>query len=293
MKALAKAVYSRLPLKRQIFEIVRPFGLPQRLYQHLHFSGPFKVNLPDGSFRMLSHGDQIENELFWAGFGRAWEKTSLEVWRRLAKAASNGDILDIGANTGIYALTARAVNPVSPITAFEPVRRVADRTKANILLNKFDISVLVKAVSDQTGSAIIHDSNGANVYSASIETAFPGCDTSYEVPTVALDDLCESRKVSLIKLDVEMHEPAAIRGMLKMLRRDKPSLLVEVLTAEIGREISELLEGMDYRFFQIDEMAGLIERRSLCPLDGHNWNNLVCSNQQFEQAELKELCVRA
>ena len=287
MKALAKSIYRNLPLKRQVFHALRPFGVPERVYRHLHFTGPFTVSLEGGSFEMWSYGDQVENELFWAGFAGAWERTSLEVWRRLA-ACATGAILDVGANTGIYALAARAVNPTSTITAFEPLRRVADRIRKNVQLNQFSIAIDARAVSDKTGTVMIHDGDGDNVYSASIEQAFPGCDRSYEVPTIALDDE-PSTPVSLIKIDVEMHEPAAVRGMLGTLRRYRPAILVEVLTAEVGRQLDDLLPGLGYRTFQINEGVGLIETGSVAPLGGRTWNNLLCTPEQFEQAGLSQL----
>ena len=44
-------------------------------------------------------------------------------------------------------------------------------------------------------------------------------------------------KIDLIKIDVEMHEPEAIEGMIDILKRDRPFILIEILTVEIANKI--------------------------------------------------------
>ena len=43
-------------------------------------------------------GAAVENELFWAGYGRSWEGAELRLWRSLVKHAEY--LADVGANTG-------------------------------------------------------------------------------------------------------------------------------------------------------------------------------------------------
>jgi FkbM family methyltransferase len=291
-KAAAKALYRHLPFKRALFSIVRrTTRLPERVYRHLHFEGPFAVPLGGGqSFQMYSYGDVVENELFW-GFGSTWEQLSLQLWRSLAEA-STGLILDIGANTGAYALMAQACRPDASVIAFEPVRRIAERLARNVALNGYKIEVEKLAVSDRSGTATFHDSESDNAYAGSLEAEQAGNSITYPVEVISIDDYFKKRPaqpVSLIKLDVEMHEPAALRGMAGMLQRDRPALLVEVLRPVIGEAVARELEGLGYRIFGIDEEAGLVPLDRPGPLHGRNWNNLFVTQDQFERAQLHSL----
>jgi ribosomal protein L11 methylase PrmA len=53
----------------------------------------------------------VENDLFWAGYAGNWERVSLALWRDLARDARC--VLDVGANSGVFALAAAAVSPKS------------------------------------------------------------------------------------------------------------------------------------------------------------------------------------
>ena len=119
---LLKRVQARFFCNRYFCNIIRgclPFRLPERLYRHLYFEGSFTVKLPDGVHCKVWHpGNRIENGLFWEGFERAWEAKSLDLWCRLSRTSY--EILDIGANTGLYSIFAKAQNPLARIHSFEP-----------------------------------------------------------------------------------------------------------------------------------------------------------------------------
>src|ERR1700740_2290939 len=131
IRRLIKQVYARVPLKRPVLEVVRrSVRLPRILTGHLSFRGTFTVEIDALHHFQLEHwGFMVENDLFWSGFGKGYEATSLQVWRRLAPHAHV--ILDVGANTGIYTLVACCVNPAATVFALEPVDRVFRRLKQN------------------------------------------------------------------------------------------------------------------------------------------------------------------
>lgn len=290
-KSLAKTVYRVLP-KRPLFDLLRHAGLPQQVYRHLHFRGPFVTKMSNGSsFKMMSRGEILENELFWSGYGGSFEGVSLKAWERLATTVT-GAILDIGANAGVYSLAARAVNGASQLIAFEPVARIRDRLVQNVRLNGFRIEAEPYAISDKAGMVPIYDSTNEHNYVASLEASQAGNSISYEIEAIPLDAYLENRgwpRVALIKLDVERHEPAAIRGMAETIRRFRPSILIEVLDAATGAQILPMLDGLGYRLFNTDEHLGLIPSDRLRPLHGDNWNNLICTEEAFEAAGLADL----
>ncbi len=104
-RSIIKQCYAALPFKQPAYKVLRRLGPPpERIYRHLHFKGTIEVDVsPTEHFRMQHHGYMIENELFWKGLA-GWEKVSMELWTRLSKRCNV--ILDIGANTGMYALVA-------------------------------------------------------------------------------------------------------------------------------------------------------------------------------------------
>lgn len=292
-RSLFRDAYRLIPFKVPMYRAVRHLPVPQRVYQHLHFDGVFSFALFEGGqVRMRSHGHVVENELFWRGRGGA-EPTSLRLWERLARRVS-GQILDIGANTGVFACVAKVAAPNARVTAFEPLSRVARWLRENVDLNGGGVIVIEKAVSDRSGTAQIHDSadpsSDVNCYSASLENAFDFNTVTYEIPTMALDDWVEpDAPVGLIKLDVECHEPAALRGMQRVLKRDRPAVLIEILNDEIGREASESFEGLDYNFYQVDEQRGLIASDRLAPLGGTDRNNLAIPVEMLKRIDLDGL----
>lgn len=293
-RRVAKAAYRHVPFKLPMFRLLRRLPVNEGLYQHLHFDGTFDFALPDGTFlNWRSYGDIVENRLFWRGLD-GHERISLQAWWKLAKAAS-GDAYDIGANSGLFACLAKSANPALAVTAFEPLARVARRLRHNVSLNGMDVRVVEMAVSHRPGTATMHDcdtpDSSGNAYSASLESSFAFNTFSYPVETIAIDQWRSGdvQPLSLVKLDVECHEPAAIAGMIETIRRDRPAILVEVLNDSIADAIGEQLSGLGYRYFQIDESAGLIEAERLAPLGGDNRNNLICTSDQLEAAGLNQL----
>src|SRR5262249_35163697 len=55
-----------------------------------------------------------------------------------------------------------------------------------------------------------------------------------ELPVAMLDDF-ELKDVGVIKIDVEGHELAVLRGAAKTLEREKPSLIVEIVERRNGQ----------------------------------------------------------
>jgi len=261
LKRIAKNLYAHLPFKQQFFTLLRTVApVPERIYRHLHFKGIITVKVPGhGSFRIMHHGYMIENELFWSGLD-GWEKVSSRLWVELCQDADV--ILDIGANTGVYSLIANTVNPNSTIVAVEPVERIFKRLKENIALNNAHIHPVYAAVSNRTGTAVLYDlPEREHVLSVSLDPAWNNTNTELrpvEVPCSTVTDILAERgrsHVDLLKIDVETHEPAVLQGFLPILRRDRPTMLIELLTDEVAAQVATLIHGLDYVYFNIDDVT--------------------------------------
>lgn len=227
----------------------------------------------------MAHGNSVENELFWSGFAGNWEGESLRLWRDLCAGAET--VLDVGANTGVYALAASSVSPMAQVVAFEPVKRVFDRLAENAVLNGGRITVVNAAASDREGVATLHDTDGDHVYSASLEYEMMGrrYTRAYEVPALTLDAFCAAEgigRVDLVKIDVERHEPAVFRGFQATLAASRPDILVEILDEEIGSAVSKAVSGLGYSAYAVNDHgpdAGLHPVRRLGTVER---NYLLC-----------------
>jgi FkbM family methyltransferase len=276
-----------LPLKRHLFSVLRPLPLPRWLYQHLHFAGPFSLDVDGRSITVMHYGYEVENELFWRGLA-GWEPTSLRVWAALARGAQS--IFDIGANTGIYSLVAKAVNPAAQVYSFEPVRRIYDRLVTNCRLNGFDVTCECMAVSSVDGPVVLYDLPLDHAMSASLEAGLPRPGLT-AVPTtvegVKLATYVRQRglqDIDLMKIDVEMHEESVLRGMEGYLGRCRPPMVIEILTDAVAKAVESLIEGIGYERFYLDNRHGPVRVEELRAHHWLNTNFLLCTSGTLERA---------
>lgn len=281
LKRIAKHTYEAIPFKQPVFSLVRSIAkLPEPVFRHLHFKGTITVPVGENaSFRMVHHGYVIENELFWRGLD-GWEKVSLELWRRLS--ARSKVIFDIGANTGVFGLLAQAANPEAVVVAVEPVERIFEKLRKNIALNGERVKGVHAAVSDHKGTAVLYDmTESEHVLSVSLNKEWNKASTQLrpvEVPCLTVMDLVEmtgAGTVDLLKIDVETHEPAVLRGFEALLRKDRPTMLIELLTEEVAREVAGLINGLDYVYYNIDDVTWPPPRVEALSRSGH-FNYLIC-----------------
>ena len=288
---MIKKIYNYLPFKRQIFTFIRSFvKLPTGIYQHLHFKGIFSVKLNEKSSFLIHHfGYLIENEIFWAGIIGGWEKESLNLWIQLCKDSNN--IIDVGANTGVYSLIAKSINPNAKVIALEPVERVYKKLLMNTTLNNYDITCLPLAASNKDGEAIIFDiPNAEHTYSVTVNKNMydPGTPIkTVNIRTIKLDTLVEEQglpKIDLIKIDVETHEAEVIEGYLKYISIYKPTILIEILTDEVGQKVEEMISNLNYLYFNIDENNGIRKVDKILKSDYYNY--LLCSSKIAEKLNI-------
>ena len=149
-KSLIK-FYKIIPGKKLICQLLKFAKIPNsKFYKDLKFTGQFKVNInKKKSFKLYHHGGRIENETYWNGIFRTWENDTGWIWLELCKFSET--IIDIGANTGIYSMIAKTINPNSNVYAFKPSNNTFSKLLLNNKLNDFDITCEQIALSNATG----------------------------------------------------------------------------------------------------------------------------------------------
>jgi FkbM family methyltransferase len=264
MKKLIKRIYNIIPFKQEIFSALKFFWKPKEgIFKHLHFNGIITVNVSETKcFKINHHGFHIENEIFWVGLKSCWEKESMKLWINLCKESNT--IIDIGANTGIYSLVAKTINPNAKVYSFEPQPLLYTYLHQNIILNNFDIVPIKKAASNKDGIDIIDD----------FVSGF-----SLPVETLCLKTFIEQNKLEkldLIKIDVETHEPEVLEGFSEYLFRFKPTLLIEILNNHIAEKVYNSVKNLDYLYFNIDEKGTVRQTEKIEKSDYYNY--LLCNS---------------
>lgn len=216
-------------------------------------SGVETINLRGIKFE-LNTSDFVDKYLFVTG------EYEPDVTDFILNNLKKGDVfMDIGANIGYFSILAsKRVGNSGEIYAYEPNPVTLNRLKRNISINQIE-NIYVKpfAVSNSRESINFYIPKFKNSGMSSLR----GIENSkvVKVNTIILDDrLNQLPKIKLIKLDIEGAEHLAISGMVKLLRRDKPMLLLE-LTDEFLKEFDssafkllQFLSSFGYRIFNIN-----------------------------------------
>ena len=255
-----KTLYRLVPFKKTLFSILKKIWVPP-FHRHLHFKGLINVRVSEHeSFKIHHHGYELENEIFWKGI-TGWEKMSTNVWIQLCR--NSNSVMDIGANTGVYSLIAKAVNPLAKVYAFEPVTRVFKKLALNSEVNGYDIVCSEYAVSNFNGEAIIYDTDDEHIYSVTVNKnrALTHAQAiQKKIRTITLKEFIEQNKIQhidLMKIDVETHEPEVLEGFDRYLQLFRPTILIEVLDDEVGAKVESIVRDKGYLYFNIDERSGI------------------------------------
>jgi FkbM family methyltransferase len=235
------------------------------LVKHLPRSGTVVSRLPNGArMRLWSKGDDwVSNQVFWREW-HGYEPETTPLFFRLAQSA--GTVIDVGAHVGYYTLLAALANPAAKVYAFEPIAALFARLQAHVALNHLDnVTCHPQALGERIGTAPIYLSREAELpCSAGLAAAFyapwAASMTSRSVPVNTLDSFVAAAgigRVDLIKIDTETSEPEVLKGAAATLRRDRPDLIVEVLTGhDVESRLHALLDGLGYRYYRL-ESGGL------------------------------------
>lgn len=254
------SIYKVLPFQSTWAHLLRalPVNL-DRFYPDLHFRGTFTVKTKNSSFKLHHIGTTIENELFWKGLGSTMEDDTVWFWEETCRTSNV--ILDIGANTGVYALMAKAENGNAKVIAFEPSIKIYPPLQDNVKLNGYDIICEKKAISSSNETQVFYDLDAlefptsGSLDSKKLKELTEGrTDISeYEVICKTMDTYIEENNLDfldLLKIDVELHEPAVFEGF-KRLQEFRPTIVVEVLNQEVGDKITAAIDLKGYTVYKL------------------------------------------
>jgi len=176
-----------------------------------------------------------------------FEPESLNAWGEICSNGKAKCVLDVGAYGGLFGIAAALMK--NDVICIEPKPIMVRRTKANAALNGIVIDVRQFAASDKDGKAQLgFNPSLALTSGSSLEANGPA---TMMVKTMRLDSLIGflPSKVGAIKIDVEGHEAAVLRGAIRIIEM-KPIIIIETLDNEVRKnEVQALLPGYVMKAF--------------------------------------------
>lgn len=202
----------------------------------------------DNGFRFIAYPDSALSAAFL--YYRVPDAQDIKFLR----AHLNGGILvDVGANVGSISLL--VADHINRAILFEPNPVAAARARENMAINHLSFEVHELAVSDVRGTVELEDVGGASTCNRTVvgvQTKIP----TRTVRRVTLDEFLDEQaitsEISLIKIDVEGHENAVIRGMKRLLSEKRPRLVMfEYLQRTNLSEALAAFHVADYKAFEL------------------------------------------
>lgn len=219
---------------RSVYRSIIPEG---KIFRVNDFDGDLKldVDLRDGIGVNIWHNpkgyERRERELFCCAITKGC------------------NVLDIGANIGIYTLLAakRGAN----VFAIEPDPINAAALRHHLAINKLDhrVTVLEIAASDTDKKLTLHR-NAKNCGASSVY----GDGESFTVSAVPIDSL-ELPPIDICKMDIEGAEIIALNGMRKTLDRS-PNIQLLVECSNEHRDSSDMIRILHDQFRHISVVGG-------------------------------------
>ena len=226
--------------------------------------------------------------IFLSMYGRI-EYGTEDYFRSILKEGMN--VVDVGANLGIYTLHALAAKCF--VYSYEPTPKIFKILLDNIGINGFEpegkAAAYNLAVSDVEGEMkfAVYDNLFQN------NTFFPinAGDKTIDVRTVSLDNhLSHLAHIDVVKIDVEGAEQLVLKGMKKIISNNPEiKIIMEFAPVHIKRAGSEPLDfisdirGMGLDIHLIDEDSGEIREISDEELCGVYSANVLLRNSLREK----------
>jgi FkbM family methyltransferase len=264
LRAGRKIVRTIQALRIQRVLWMRQFGLPLR--NAMLLNRPLTVSFEGIPVRLVPQGHIAS--LFWTGL--RFERH--EVAFILSVLQPGMIFFDVGANAGMFTITAAKKIGGKGVFAFEPCSSTCDLLKRNLELNRVaDVNVVQKALGDSVGEAVLQvNARGKDGLNTLGQATHPESNVvGQEGVRITTADVFirdrNSPRVDVMKVDIEGAELMLFRGGRDLFQRaDAPLILYEgfgTLTRGFGYhpvEILWFLESCGYSLFVLNSETGEI-----------------------------------
>lgn len=189
-----------------------------------------------------------------------WFEDEIKFLRRLLRPGQQ--IIDIGANLGVYALSmAKAVGPTGRVWAFEPASSTAAMLSQSIAVNEFGHVVLEQcALSSASGTLRLALRSNSELNALVRDDEPSGTSESVRVST--LDECLERhgwRDIAFVKIDAEGEERNILDGGRRFLAEQSPLVEYEIKEiTELHLDLVDRFDALGYRSYRLVPGLGVL-----------------------------------
>ena len=184
-------------------------------------------------------------------------------------------VIDVGANKGSYFWALSRAVPKGRVVAFEPQPVLVEYLReACSLAGLSNVTIVSGGVSNAAGTLkLAIPGTGESSPGASFEAAVSSREDCrfIEVPVVTLDDFFkdEGARIGALKVDVEGHELAVLKGASNIIKQHRPTIVCECeqrhLTEGRVEDVINFIESMGYTGYLVTK-GGVIPASEFDPL---------------------------
>ncbi len=179
-------------------------------------------------FELLRGLEQTMSVLQGKGYGSTSVKAEIRSIQKLLGKAGIKTCVDIGGNIGNYTAELNTCFPKADIFTFEPSQTNIAKLQSRFA-GRENIRIVPFAVSDFQGDAVLHsDVPGSGLSSLTkrdLDHIGLDFEATEDIKTIVFQDFWKSemggRDIDILKLDIEGHELAALRGCGDALKATK------------------------------------------------------------------------
>jgi FkbM family methyltransferase len=213
---------------------------PRKWHHYVHYLAT-KLLVGDGVARIPQRG-RIHTSTFseyLTVYGLLPGRGEQNLMRKRLQDARN--VFDVGANVGVWTVLMSKSNPSARIHSFEPNSATFNLLEVNVKENNCtNVTLINAAVSDREGTSLFQVPPSASILgrllppeqSIDDDGRFLNAKTS-QVLCLRLADYCRQAgvaEIDFMKMDIEGHELAALRGLEPLLsERRVRSLFIEAI----------------------------------------------------------------
>lgn len=217
----------------------------QKLPAH---NGLLNFKISETSFFILNilNDDSSAIKYFWKG---SHDLESLDLWYKISK--KKGVYIDVGAHTGLYALTAIKANIKNTVICFEPYFMNLSRLITNLRLNGVskNASTILGAVSNFDGKSKFNINTEKSYMSKGGKIDKVGSEINvFQLDTLYFNTLNE--KIKGIKIDTEGEDFKVLLGAKKLIQKHKPDIIIET-REDNKKDINNFLKENSYKLFDV------------------------------------------
>jgi FkbM family methyltransferase len=231
-------------LYRQIPIIKRLYPTLKKKWAALTWVGGYSIKQYKGLILLLNYKNLIDRHI---GLHDGYEEEQFSYFLPQVQKSGCDVFLDIGACTGLYSLRVAQLGTVREIHAFEPDPRNFSQMQIERNLNNFmdTITLHELALSDTAGTLQFEMADKNTLTKVSTGKSAP--QTLKTIPCRPLDEMLpyKNRKIAL-KIDVEGHELAVLRGATETLKNNDCFLQVEAWT-DNAAAVMQALTALGYK----------------------------------------------